>query len=186
MKNVIIDSERLYIRKIDESDKNDVCSLYENITSCHLDRNQKEINEKYRNFLWAEINSKDTINYVIVEKTSGSFVGKICMQHINNEFPELGIDLLKVFQNIGYGPEAIKAFVNWYSKEYHVFQIKIRIEKNNLHSIHVFEKIGVNFKSESTYFPASLIKKIEKLLPDKNISAEYENTVNDYIMNIPI
>ena len=60
------------------------------------------------------------------------------MQKIDEEVLELGIDLLKEYQNQGYGPEAVASFANWYGENRHISEIKVHITDANLTALTYF------------------------------------------------
>lgn len=53
-----------------------------------------------------------TLTSILVLRDDDQFCGRMNMQKIDEEVPELGIDILKEYQNQGHGPVAITAFAN--------------------------------------------------------------------------
>lgn len=92
--------------------------------------------------LWEDVKDPDTLTGILFLRDGDQFFGRVNMQKIDEEVPELGIDLLKEYQNQGYGPEAIAAFANWYGRNLHISEIKVRITSANARSAHIFLKLG--------------------------------------------
>ncbi len=64
------------------------------------------------------------------------------LQQSDSNTPEIGIDLLESKRNKGIALKAVRLFANRICKEKAVDYFLIRISSNNLHSQHVFEKMG--------------------------------------------
>jgi len=65
------------------------------------------------------------------------------LQHPDSNTPEIGIDLLESKRNKGIALKAVRLFAKRVCEEKEVDYFLIRISSNNLHSQHVFEKMGV-------------------------------------------
>ena len=115
--------------------------------------------------VWKRIIAND-YNGLIFLAENNEFCGRVCMQDVENPIPELGIDILKKHQNNGYGPEAIRAFANWYGEKYGIKLLKVRIFQSNSHSIHVFEKLGARFEGLHSFFPDDVVMFIKERFPD--------------------
>ena len=90
---------------------------------------------------WKTIIEEDTdINYSVFLK-NGDLLGRVALQGINNDIPELSIIIVKQYQGQGYGELLLKEWLNWiYStKGYH--RINIRIDSSNTRSIKLFQKL---------------------------------------------
>ena len=72
---------------------------------------------------------------------TGEFCGRVCIQQ-TRDLPELGIALAASFRGQGLGPEAIRAFGDWYGKSRGANRLRVRIRPDNAHSLHVFQKLG--------------------------------------------
>lgn len=116
---------------------------------------------------------------------SETFVGRICMKHINETMPELGIEILNTYQNKGYGPEAIKAFCKWYANEYNVNEVSVRIKIENTHSIHIFEKLGAKLIGQSSSISDESINIIQNYFSE-DILGIWKNDTRDYLLGIPV
>lgn len=186
MSKIVIETQRIIIREIEDTDRDLVYQLSkESVMLSALPQDEK-YQEMYKQTCWEEVNRPSIFNALIFHKETGSFVGKICMQFIDDPLPELGIDLLQKYQNCGYGPEAIVPFANWYGQQHGLSQIKVRISKENNHSRHVFEKLGAIYNEDTPSFNPSFVAMMEKLLPDADLSSLTLNNIRDYILRLPI
>ena len=186
MSNSIATTARLFIREIEDGDQDLVYALSQESSLLSNFPKDGEYAELYRKKSWDEINSPHTCNGMIFIKDSGEFVGKVCMQHTDRELPELGIDIVKVFQNQGYGQEAIVAFCNWYSATYGLRVVKVRISEENAHSMHIFEKLGAEYDKATSYYSENTLNALRKKLPDADLSVLSKSSVRDYLLQIPI
>ena len=141
-----IETKRLYIRQMAEDDFDLVsliwlerCStLFENLAD------GKESQTKFLQDMWETTQDPTVLTFLIFLRDGGQFCGRVNMQKIDDAVPELGIDLLKEYQNQDYGPEAIAAFTNWYGESRHISEIKVLITAVNTRSTHVFQKLGAH------------------------------------------
>ncbi|MBQ5755230.1 MAG: GNAT family N-acetyltransferase, partial [Oscillospiraceae bacterium] len=46
------------------------------------------------------------------------------------------------YRGNGLGPEAIRAFANWYGSAHGLSRLRVFISPENPHSLHVFSKLG--------------------------------------------
>lgn len=107
------------------------------------------------------------------------------MQKIDQEVPEVGIDILEDYQNRGYGPEAIAGFANWYGESCHISKIKAPIAAGNTHSTHVFEKLGAEYAQDNLSF-LKLAEDLVKDLPEKREELSHSLKVREYTLKLPI
>ena len=168
MTNIFLETKRLYIRSMDDSDYDLVKQIYDEDPFVQSQKGGSQLYGYLIKDHWREVTLSNTLNAMIFEKSTNDFCGRICMQRTDAEYPELGIELLKKKQNQKIGPEAIVAFANWYSTTYDVHTIHIKIEEDNLHSRHIFEKLGALYEGRELLLPKSTIQKIEEFFPDFN------------------
>lgn len=90
--------------------------------------------------------------YSIVSCRDVHFIGYLCTKQID-EGTELGINLMPDDRGKGYGPEAVVAFANSLHDEKRLSSLIVRIECDNQHSIHMFEKLGATFQKNMIEFP---------------------------------
>lgn len=84
---------------------------------------------------------------------NNEYCGSIELQHSDEEHPEIGIDLLEKKRNKGIATKVIRLAAKRAYQDREVEYFLIRISSRNLHSKHVFEKMGVIpiQTSESTF-----------------------------------
>lgn len=84
---------------------------------------------------------------------NGDYCGSIELQQSDSNTPEIGIDLLESKRNQGIALKAVRLFAKKVCGIRMVDYFLIRISSNNLHSQHVFEKMGaVKIGEEETDF----------------------------------
>lgn len=193
MPEIIVKTKRLLIRELNENDFDVVVPLIKEgeLISKYLD--DPEILELFLKKSWKEIRKPDIFNGLIFLLNSNEFCGRICMQNINDSVPEIGIDILNKHKNNGYAPESIAAFANWYGEKHSIKLAKVRIWKNNTHSIHVFEKLGAKFEGQHPYFSDEILEMLreklpdlKKKLPDSDFSKFEANAPLTYYLKLPI
>lgn len=186
MNEFIVITSRLFIRSIKDDDLDLVYSLEKENSVLSDFTEDEKYEELFRTAVWEETNRPNIYNGMIFLKDSEKFVGKICMQGINSELPELGIDIVNSYQNQGYGSEAIIAFCNRYYEMYGVDRVKVRIREENARSIHVFEKIGAEYDRATSYFSEEQLNMFKDKIPDADLSQLLQNSVRDYLLKLPI
>lgn len=99
------------------------------------------LNPLSKDMMWEQILSNaDSVFSLFM--TNGDYCGSIELQQSDSNTPEIGIDLLKSKRNQGIAPKAVRLFAKKVCEIRMVDYFLIRISSNNLHSQHVFEKIG--------------------------------------------
>lgn len=182
-----IETDRLHIRQLTEEDR-DLMSLIwmeRCPTLFDLFDGDKELQEKFLRDMWETTQDSTLLTGVIFLKDGGQFCGRVNMQKIDEEIPELGIDLLKEYQNQGYGPEAIAAFANWHGEKRHISEIKVRIAAGNAHSVHVFEKLGAEYIQDDPSF-LKAAEDLTKSLPEKRETIMQDLRIREYLLKLPI
>ena len=147
----ILETERLYLRKMSQNDFNDLCKIlqdrdvmyaYEHAFSDEevqewLDRQLKRY-EDYGFGLW-----------LVVLKDTGEVIGQcgITMQKVNeNDVHEIGYLFQKKFWHKGYAIEAAKACKKYAFEKLKVDEIYSIIRDNNFSSQKVAERNGMTVK----------------------------------------
>ena len=180
MSEMIARTKRLMIRTLDETDYETVLPLLKEGTIASQYADQQVLLEEFAYRVWKRIIAND-YNGLIFLVENNEFCGRVCMQDVENPIPELGIDILKKHQNNGYGPEAIRAFANWYGEKHGIKLLKVRIFQSNSHSIHVFEKLGARFEGPHSFFPDDVVMSIKESFPDLETKAPFT-----YYLDLPI
>ena len=188
--NSIVNTPRLTIRKIEieDGDRDLISRLAEKSPEFGFFSNFRggdKLDLLYQ-FFWDEAIRSDQYNCLIFLKDNGEFIGHINMQKIDSALPELGIELLDAYQNQGYGPEAIIAFCNWYSKTYELQKVKAKISDENTHSIHVVEKLGASYVAFTPFFSPKILDTLKEKLPGADLSEFTQNSIREYILRLPI
>ena len=138
----MIETQKLYIRSFTEADKEYFRQLCNEDSK--LGKLLKELPDGFDIIYWKSIlESKDEI-FLIFDKNTNTFYGKIELQHFSPT-KELGIALLKDHQNKGIGTEAIIGFCDWLYTNKKLSELNIRIDPENKRSQHIFKKLGAEF-----------------------------------------
>lgn len=182
-----IETDRLYIRQLTDDD-------FDLLSLIWAERCQAQLiafgadQTTWENFLremWETTQDPAILTGVIFLRDSGQFCGRVNMQEVDREVPEIGIDILEAYQNQGYGPEAAAAFANWYGEDRQITEIKVCIAAANVRSAHVFQKLGAAYIGEDPDHFSS-IKRLAEALPEKREDIMRELTVREYILRLPI
>jgi len=185
MSKIIATTQRIYIREIKETDRELVFNLSQESSIMRGIQQDSEYIALYKQFNWEEATKPNTYNGMIFLKDSNCFVGKICMQYIDSLEPELGIDIMSSMQNRGYGPEAIVAFCRYYFELRKIDRVKVRISRDNKHSIHVFEKLGAQFVQSASFVSQNSLSMMRELLPDADLTELSQDSVREYVLCLP-
>lgn len=121
--------------------------------------------EAVKEILWNELDRENRLNMLILRKDTDTVCGQICMQETDREAPEIGIDIVPEWQDIGYGPEAVRAFAKWYAQTYGTGTFTVCIAKDNTHSRHVFEKLGAVYQGDRCVFSEDYMAALRESLP---------------------
>ncbi len=141
------------------------------------------INPKSKDIMWQSVmESRNTETYSIF--VENQFCGSMELQHVCDDEPEIGIDLLKEQRNKGIGPKAIKALANKKNSEGIMQAFIVRIFAENIHSQHIFEKLGaieINTNSKYEVKDNNVLRVIEQL---KDTTEVRENGVVDEFLQM--
>ena len=122
---------------ISEEDRDDYIELHRQLngeTSLYL-------NPKLKDMMWEQIlDHADSVFSLFT--INGDYCGSIELQHPDSHTPEIGIDLVEDKRNKGIASKAIRLFAKRVYEIKKVDYFLIRISSNNLHSQHIFEKMG--------------------------------------------
>lgn len=183
-----IETDRLYIRQITEEDRGLMSLIWMERcpTLFDLFHSDKEIQEKFLGEMWETTQDPTLLTGIIFLRDGERFCGRVNMQKIDKEVPEVGIDILEDYQNRGCGPEAIAGFANWYGESRHISKIKVLIAAGNTHSTHVFvEKLGAEYEQDNLSF-LKIAEDLVKNLPEKREKLSHDLKVREYILKLPI
>lgn len=141
-------NEDFIICNISDEDRSDYVELHRQLKGEH----SLYLNPRSKDMMWEQIlNNAGTVFSVFTAKWE--YCGSIELQHCDSNTPEIGIDLLENKRNQGITPKAIRLFTEKVYETRQVDYFLIRISSKNLHSQHVFEKMGaVKIGEEETGF----------------------------------
>ncbi len=183
---MIIETERLYIRAMNDSDRNLTEQIFAEGAYANKYRDDPGMYKQMEDANWLDVCQPDTINGMIFEKGTREFCGRVCMQRIDDENPEIGIELLQKKQNQKIGPEAIVAFCNWYHQEYGIPSIRVRIAEGNTHSRHVFEKLGAVYLGRRSNLSDVVLAWAEANVPNFNRAELEEEGAPTFSLALPL
>lgn len=154
-KEILIETERLRIRTLSESD---VCESYVNglndpeVNKFLIDaRFTQHTETSVKDFVAKKLNSPLCIPFGLFVKEGGEFIGTIYISKISRiHFScELGICLFrKECWNKGYGAEAVSAVVRYLFDILGLHYIQAEAYAENRASLAMFEKVGFYFQYE--------------------------------------
>ncbi len=179
-----IETERLYIRQLTNADFDFISAIWTERCPSILINDQSALNDFLKG-IWEDTQKPSVFTGLIFLRDSETFLGRVNLQSIDQEFPEVGIDLISAYRNQGYGPEALTGFLNWWYQTRNTVRAKVRIMSENTHSIHIFEKLGAEFIDEKPMF-LEIIQRIRESLPRNEAQAVENIKVREYILSLPI
>ena len=80
--------------------------------------------------------------FSMIEKKTGNFIGNIELMDPSDSEGELGIAVTAAMQNLGYGTEAVAAFIAYGMNRLGMNRIRLRANPDNARAIHVYQKCG--------------------------------------------
>lgn len=90
---------------------------------------------------WENMVEDDTdINYSVFLK-NGDLLGRVALQGIYHEIPELAIVIVKRYQGQGYGELLLREWLNWVQSTMGYRRINVKIDSSNTRSIRLFQKL---------------------------------------------
>jgi RimJ/RimL family protein N-acetyltransferase len=104
-------------------------------------KTQEEINQHIL-LKQSQMKNGEEISMIITDKESGEFLGYASIHQVNSKTPELGIWLKKEAHGHHYGYEAMLMLKTWLSDNLQYDYIKYPVDKNNIPSCKIAEKMG--------------------------------------------
>ncbi|MCR5322883.1 MAG: GNAT family N-acetyltransferase [Lachnospiraceae bacterium] len=80
--------------------------------------------------------------FSMLEKKSSAFIGNIEIMDVKDREGELGIAITADKQDMGYGTEAIPAFIRYMKEHFGLKRIFLKVYPDNVRAIHVYKKCG--------------------------------------------
>ena len=93
-----------------------------------------------------------------VKLNAGELAGYIALRNPAGRVPEIQLELLKKWQNLGYGQELLRGFTAAVFMEGHVDAILYRVHPDNLPSIKIVERVGAQLQEPESEVEALLIR----------------------------
>lgn len=141
------------------------------------------INPKSKDIMWQSVmESKSTETYSIF--VDNQFCGCMELSNIGEDSPEIGIDLREEKRNKGIGPKAITALARKKNSERNMQSFTVEILAENMHSQHVFEKLGaivINPNNEYEVKDGTVQQVIEHMKEEPELR---ENSVIDDFLSL--
>ena len=150
---------------------------YEDYIELHRQINGEKtlfLNPGCKDVMWeAVLNGKDRVFSIFA--SNGEYCGSVEIQRPETNTPEIGIDLLEDKRNKGIATRVIKLVAKRAYQDKQVDYFLIRISSRNLHSKHVFEKMGVIpiGTTESNF--NTFIRNFIKVMGDAGIDNDMED-----------
>lgn len=150
---IIIETNRLYLRKIQIDDYNAICSILQDIDVMYAWEHafsDKEVSE------WIDENimryDRDGYSYwAVIEKDTNQLIGVtglISEQTDDEKYVGIGYIYRKSSWKLGYALEGALACVKYAFETLHIDEVTAQIRPNNLSSRKVAEKLGMTIKKE--------------------------------------
>ena len=104
-----------------------------------------ELKNAYKEMLDGAIanpNYKEFYAMWFITSLQGEHIGEMCFKGVNNGKTEIGYGIKEEFQNKGYGTESVMALTGWALSQESVKIVFAEVEKDNIFSIKLLEKVG--------------------------------------------
>jgi len=87
----------------------------------------------------------------VFQDEQGNYVGQVRLEKINNQEAEISISVAAEYRGNGISKEMLKISSDAFLQENEDITIIANIKKNNINSIHAFEKAGFVYKGDDLY-----------------------------------
>ena len=138
--------------------------------------------EKMTDILWDSIIHGNDYTFAIFDNKN-DFCGKISLHNPENNYPEIGIELLQEYRNRGIAKRAVQLLITEAQKKANKQYYLVRISIDNKHSRHVFEKMGavLDNTEDSTYKNAiTSLRAILKVTDEGETKRHLEEMLSEY------
>lgn len=167
-----LESNRLFLRKIIESDCKEILFLRSDITVNKFierpeNRKTKNVSDaiKFIKELDEYIETNKSIAWGITLKNNPKLIGTICLWNFSNKnkIAEVGYDLNPKFQGKGIMSESLKMIIDYGFNKLKLFKIEAFTHTENESSIQLLEKNGfhLNDDREDAHNPSNIIFELE-------------------------
>ena len=110
-------------------------------------KSQEEINQHIL-LKQSEMKRNEEISLLVIKKDSDEFLGYVSLHQANTKTPELGIWLKKDVHGCQYGYEALNLLKKWVEKNLIYDYLKYPVDKRNISSRKLAEKLGGQVEAE--------------------------------------
>jgi [ribosomal protein S5]-alanine N-acetyltransferase len=151
--SIVLESDRLRLRVIQEKDLTDSFRILSNGTTMKYFGSKRHPDLEYTRVNWVNLlisrfKYRDTVPFAITLKKSGELVGHINAQQFGGDF--LYADIAYIIDPVhwgqGFATEALILMVEYLGKQMKVHKIRANVFAGNVASLRVLEKVG--FKRE--------------------------------------
>lgn len=166
--NKIIETQRLYLRKLELSDAGELSKVLSDTVSMKYYPHPFSLQE-VENWIKWNISNYKTYGFglwAVIRKEDNAFLGDcgITMQNIDGEqLPEVGFHIIKEFTRKGYASEAAEAVINYAGQQFKFSKIYSYCEVHNTPSQGVMIKAGMVREKEFTE------DGVDKIVYSKNV-----------------
>ena len=166
--NKIIETQRLYLRKLELSDAGELSKVLSDTVSMKYYPHPFSLQE-VENWIKWNISNYKTYGFglwAVISKEDNAFLGDcgITMQNIDGEqLPEVGFHIIKEFTRKGYASEAAGAVINYAGQQFKFSKIYSYCEVHNTPSQGVMIKAGMVREKEFTE------DGVDKIVYSKNV-----------------
>ena len=98
--------------------------------------------EKLANWLNEIQEKEDRVDFAILKKDSGIFLGEVVLNHIEENSANIRIAILPEFFDQGFGTEAMKLAINFGFETLKLKTIKLGVYDVNPRGLRVYQKLG--------------------------------------------
>ncbi len=155
---VVASTNRLLLREIQLDDVKDLCKLYDTLSDCPylepLYPYEKEL-EFTKNYIKNMYVFYQYGLWLVYEKSTQKLIGRVGIENRQIDGilrQELGYVIGKDYQHKGYAYEAAKAVLKYAKEELFLDELFICVQKDNIPSIGLAEKLGFTLYGEAGEF----------------------------------
>lgn len=149
--NLTIKTERLLLKPISLKYLNDIFKEFtEEISFFMFSSSPKRISEAEKSIIDSveKIKINQEAQQVIMNVSTGEFLGCVSLHHIDTSTPAFGVWLKKSAHGNKYGQEAVRALKNWAESNLEYEYLKYNVAVENVSSRKVVESVGGKIERE--------------------------------------
>lgn len=154
---MILETERLYLRPLEEKDLEVLAPMYSNINVMRFIGSGKTLTRAQTEKSvanWNEYQTKHGFsNWAVIRKEDDTFLGKCGLSWLpDNSDVEISYIFDEPYWGMGYATEISKAVLDYGLNKLGLHQIIALVYPQNSPSIKVIEKIGMKYEREAEYW----------------------------------